>query len=341
MIKSEHIVITRAGGPEVMHLQSFTLAPPAETEVRVRIEAAGVAFADVMMREGRYPSVKLPTTPGYDCVGHVEQVGARVTDLQIGQRVAALTVVGSYARHINIPSAWAAPIPESVPKDQAVALILNYVTAYQMMFRNTALASGDWALVHGGGGGVGTALLDLCRHRGINTFATASVRKHPLVASYGAIPIDYDNEDFVQVIQAECPRGGADAVFDHLGGGHLKRSYAALCPTGVLVSYGALAAFSNGRASILKGVKLLTNQPKFSPLDLLGQNKAVVGFDIAGRRLARPDWFATDVSALMTLWETGKVRPVIDDVLPLKSAQEAHERLGKGQVMGKIVLDCE
>lgn len=340
MTPTERIVVARSGGPSVLQLKSAALPAPGPAEIQVRVEAAGVAFADVMVREGLYPGVKLPATPGYDLVGRIAQVGSGVDALQVGQRIGALTVTGGYARHINIPSAWAAPIPDTLPAAQAVALILNYVTAFQMMSRNTALQPGDVALVHGGGGGVGTALLDLCRHRGVRAFATASIGKHDLVARHGGVPIDYRREDFVRLIRQETPHQGVDAAFDHLGGVHLKRSYAALRPTGVLVSYGALAAFAGGRASVAEGLRLLWGQPRFAPLDLLSANKAVVGFDIAGRRNARPDWFAADLAELVALAAAGTIRPIVDMVVPLASAHEAHTRIGQGEARGKIVLDC-
>lgn len=340
MTKTERIVVERAGGPAALRLTSVELSPPAPGEVQVRIEAAGVAFADVMVREGFYPGVKLPATPGYDIIGRIERIGGGVDGPQVGQRVAALTVTGGYARHINIPASWAAPIPESLPPAQAVALILNYVTAFQMMTRNTSLSVGDVALVHGGAGGVGTALLELCRHRGVRAFATASSNKHALVEGYSAVPIDYRREDFVRRVRNEAPFGGADAVFDHLGGAHLKRSYAALRPTGVLVSYGALSAFAGGRANLWDGLRLLFGQPRFAPLSLLTANKAVVGFDIAGRRDARPDWFAGDLVELVALAEAGRIRPIVDSILPLHRAQEAHARIGRSEARGKIVLDC-
>ncbi len=340
-MKSERIVVARAGGPEKLRLVSCTLPALGAHDVRVRIDAAGVAFADIMVREGRYPGVPMPATPGYDLVGHVEAIGEEVRGIRIGQRVAALTVTGAYARHAVIPAAWAAPISDVLDAPTAVALILNYVTAWQMLFRNTALEAGDAALVHGGAGGVGTALLELCREQGIVAFATVSEKKRGLVQELGAKPIDYVREDFVARVRAETKGGGADAAFDHLGGVHLKRSYAALRASGVLVSYGGLAAFRGGRSSLLAGAGMLLGQPRFAPLQLLLANKNIVGFDIAGRRAARPDWFAKDLGDVFALAERGRLSPLIDVVMPLAAAADAHRRLASGVVRGKIVLDCQ
>lgn len=340
MNDTEYIHVARAGGPERLELRAGAIPRPGPGELRVRIEAAGVAFADVMVREGRYPGVRAPVTPGYDLVGRIDAVGDGVHDWQLGERVGALTVTGAYARHRVIPARWATRVPESLDAAVAVSLILNYVTAYQMLWRNTALAAGDTALMHGAGGGVGTALLELCRLRGVRTIATASAGKHALVRSLGGEPIDYAREDFVARVLALTGGRGADAAFDHLGGPHLKRSFAALQATGVLVSYGGLAAFRGGRLNLLEGARMLLAQPRFAPMELLLANKAVVGFDIAGRRAARPDWFAEDLTRLYAMAERSEIRPVIASRIPLAEARRAHEAIGHAQAQGKIVLIC-
>jgi len=220
-----------------------------------------------------------------------------------------------------------------------VALVLNYVTAWQMLERNTGVGTDDAVLVHGAAGGVGTALLEICRLRNVRVFGTASPGKHDLVAALGGIPIDYAKEDFVARVRSETGGLGVDAAFDHLGGAHLKRSFAALRATGVLVAYGGLSAFKGGRLNLINGVRMLITQPQFKPLDLLSANKAVVGFDIAGRRRVRPDWFAADLKEIFVLAQVGALQPIIASRLPLSRAREAHEMLGGSNVRGKIILD--
>lgn len=337
---NEFIHVARAGGPERLELRTGPMPAPGPGAVRVAVEAAGVAFADIMVREGRYPGVRAPVTPGYDLVGRIEAVGAGIDPALIGSRVGALTVTGAYTRHVVLPATWAAPMPEALDAAIAVSLVLNYVTAWQMLTRATTLASGDSALVHGAAGGVGTALVQLCGLMGVRAFATASRGKHDLVMAQGGVPIDYAAEDFVARVRAETPGGGVDAVFDHLGGKHLRRSFLALRASGVLVSYGGLAAFPRGRLGLVAGLRMVAGQPRYAPLDLLRANKAVVGFDIAGRRDARPDWFAADLAHLATLAEAGAIVPVIAERLPLARARDAHELLGRGGARGKIVLLC-
>lgn len=337
---TERIEVDHPGGPDRLRLRSVPLPEPGPGQVRIRVEAAGVAFADIMVREGRYPGVRTPVTPGYDLVGRVEAVGADVMSPTIGDRVGALTVTGSYARHVVIEAADAVLIPGALEAGAAVSLILNYVTAWQMLRRNTSLAKGDVALVHGAAGGVGTALLELCRLGGVRAIGTASAGKHKLVAERGGLAIDYRSEDFVKRVLRETQGQGADAVFDHLGGAHLLRSYAALRAGGVLVSYGGLSAFRGGRTNLSGGLAMLFLQPRFTALKLLLDNKAVVGFDIAGRRRARPDWFAIDLAMLAEMAYAGQIAPAIAARFPLHDAAKAHEMLGRGQARGKIVLDA-
>lgn len=219
-MSSEHIVVERAGGPERLQLVTVPVREPRVGELRVRVETAGVAFADVMVREGRYPGVRLPATPGYDFVGTVEAAGDGIDASRVGRRVGALTVTGGYARHAYVRADRVTPVPDGLGSIAAVALILNYVTAWQMLTRNTQASAGDTVLVHGGAGGVGTALLQLCRLQGVRALATASAGKHDLVRSLGGMPIDYATEDFVERCRVETDGVGVDAVFDHLAGAH-------------------------------------------------------------------------------------------------------------------------
>jgi NADPH2:quinone reductase len=169
----------------------------------MRVHAAGVAFLDLLMREGTYPGgPKPPFTPGYDLVGEVESTGAGVRGLQVGQRVAALTVYGSYTDWICLPADDLVPVPDGLDAAEAVSLVLNYVTAYQLLHRAARVAPGERILVQGAAGGVGTAILQLGRLAGLEVFGTASAKDLEVVASLGATPIDRRRDDFVAVLRA-------------------------------------------------------------------------------------------------------------------------------------------
>ena len=190
-MRQRQVLLTGVGGPEVLEVVERDAPEPGRGEVRVRVLAAGVAFADVLMRHGKYPGApKIPFTPGYDLVGEVEKLGEGVGGVTVGQRVAALTQVGSYAQRVVVAAEELVPVPDGVDPAEAVALVLNYVTAYQMLHRVAEVRPGERILVHGAAGGVGTALLDLGRLGGLEAYGTASAAKHDAVRRFRATPID-------------------------------------------------------------------------------------------------------------------------------------------------------
>jgi NADPH2:quinone reductase len=206
--KNLRVVITAQGGPEVLKLVEDDLPIPGPGQVRVRNLASGVAYADVLMRHGLYPKTPpFPFAPGYDIVGEIDALGEGAQDLAIGQHVAALTMIGGYAQFTVVPAAHLVPVPANLDPAEAVSLVLNYVTAYQMLHRATQLRQGQSFLVHGAAGGVGTAALQLGKIAVLKMFGTASKAKHPLVSSLGATPIDYRSENFVDRIGQLAPGG--------------------------------------------------------------------------------------------------------------------------------------
>jgi NADPH:quinone reductase-like Zn-dependent oxidoreductase len=338
-MKNERIFISHKGDPSVLKMISDVVSPPGPNEVLIRVRAAGVSFADVMVREGIYPGVKLPVTPGYDVMGEVESVGDEVRNFHKGDRVAAMTVVGGYSRYVSVPSRHAVPVPPGLESGAAVSMVLNYLTAFQMIKRCTHVVPGDAILVHGAAGGVGTALLQLASIEGLKAFGTASEGKLHLVESLGGVPIDYENEDFVARIGRDTPDGVA-AAFDFVAGAHAKRSYQTLRSTGTLVCYGAFGVTTNGHVQPLKALMTLLRDPSFKPIGLLGDNKGCVGYNTRMWRDSRPENYAADLGTLFELLKEGRIAPVIGARFLLKDAADAHLLLNRRGVTGKIVLDC-
>ncbi|HEY5078537.1 MAG TPA: medium chain dehydrogenase/reductase family protein, partial [Opitutaceae bacterium] len=335
----ERIFISRKGDPSVLKLISDEVGPPRPDEVLIRIKAAGVSFADVMVREGIYPGVKLPVTPGYDVVGDVEAVGDGVRDFRKGDRVAAMTVVGGYSRYLSVPAKHVVRVPQEVESGAAVSMVLNYLTAYQMIKRCTHMVAGDSILVHGAAGGVGTALLQIASIEGLKAFGTASGGKLHQVEQLGGVPIDYTKADFVARIQRDT-QDGVSAAFDFVAGAHAKRSYQALRSTGTLVCYGAFGVTTNGHVQPLKALITLLRDPSFKPIGLLGDNKGCVGYNTRMWRDSRPEMYAADLGTLFALLKEGRIAPVIGARFPLQNAADAHLLLNRRGVTGKIVLDC-
>jgi NADPH:quinone reductase-like Zn-dependent oxidoreductase len=333
----QRILITRHGGTEVLQLSEDELPEPQAGEVRVRILATGVAFTDILIREGLYPGVpKVPFSPGYEIVGVVDQLGVGVSDVHTGQRVVALTITGGYSEFLCLPATELVPVPEGVDAAEAVCLVLQYVTAYQLLHRIAQVKAGQSILVHGAAGGVGTALLELGKLANLKMYGTASKAKHQLVANLGGIPIDYQNEDFVERIRG-LTNDGVDVVFDAIGGTHLLSSYKTLAPQGKLISYGFSSALNSKRGRILKlGASFLV----LSLLKLLPDSHYTVFYNIARFKQQHPEWFREDLTTLLNLLSHQQIKPIIADRLPLEAAAQAHELLEHSAVSGQLVLLC-
>lgn len=329
--------IPRKGPATVLTAVERGLPPPAAGEVRVAIEAVGVAYADIMMRQGVYAGHKPPITPGYDLVGRVEAVGPDVKDLAIGQRVAGITVFGSYATRRNVPARWLVPAPEGVDAGRLVAAVLNGVTAWQMLHRVTHPAPGEWVLVHGAGGGVGGLLLDLARIAGVRAIGTASRGKADAIIQRGGEPVDYAREDVVARAMA-LSDGGVAAAFDHLGGKHFKTvSMPSLRPGGVGVFYGAYDVSRGGKVNPLAVADLLLNA-RFSSLGLFAKGQGVVAYSSEPWRDERPAAYRSDLATVLKLVADGVLMPEVGAAYPLRAAAEAHRALEARSVTGKIVL---
>lgn len=330
-MQSKRLVVDAPGAP--LKLIQDTCPDPKPDAVQVRILTAGVSYADVSIRYGVYPAaIPYPLTPGYEIVGRVEKVGADVQHVQVGQMVAALTVINGYREIINLPAHALLPIPAGFDPVKVVSLLLNYVTAYQLLHRVAQVQPGQRVLIHSAAGGVGTALLQLGRLAGVEMYGTASAGKHALVRDLGATPIDYKAVDFVEVIQA---MGGVDVALDAIGGAHLARSYQALRPSGLLVVYGLLAALEQGTPHPELVERYMEDM---TAIQQNGDPRRVLDYSVSMLKHDHPDWYAEDLAILLALLADGKINPIIDQCFPMEQGQQAHERFERGQHVGKIVL---
>jgi len=330
--KNARVLITAKGGPEVLKLVEEDLPQPSSDQVRVKVLAAGVAFADILMRHGLYPGQPpFPFAPGYDIVGDIDAVGERVENFRVGQRVAALIMTGGYSQFSVVPAIHLVPVPDGLDPAEAVALVLNYVTAYQMMHRVAQLRPGQSMLVHSAAGGVGTAALQLGKVIGLTMFGTASKSKHELVSGLGAVPIDYRSENFVDRIHQLAP-GGVDCVLDPIGGPQWWDSYRCLKRGGTLVCYGVQAAVSKGQLTAGAGFALL------GLMKLLPDGKKATWYNVKSLRDQHPEQFREDLSKLFELLSTRQIEPVIAGRFPLNEAARANAMLETAQLTGKLVL---
>ena len=337
-MNNRRVVITRLGGPEVLEEIEEPVPVPGPGQVRVRVLATGVAFADVLMRYGLYPGVpKIPYSPGYDIVGVVDALGEGVTEPAAQETVAALIRFGGYSQYVVAPAQELVHVPGGLDPAEAVSLILNYTTASQLLFRFGNLRPGSKVLIHGAAGGVGTAALELGKLRCLELYGTASKSKHATVCRLGGTPIDYQTQDFVDVIR-RMTGAGVDLVLDGVGSWNFLRSYRTLRPGGKLLAYGMSAVVVGGTASRAAG---LMSFALLGLLRALPDGKSARWYNITTEKKRRPEWFREDLSALFGLLAEGKIKPIVSERLPLRQARIANQLIEKAAVTGKVVLLCQ
>jgi NADPH2:quinone reductase len=338
------IIVTHYGGPDALRVVEEECPEPKHNEVRVRVLAAGVALPDIMAREGVHPETpSVPYTPGWDLVGEVDRLGNGVSGIEPGQIVAAMPIHGAYAQFVCLPQRELVPVPSGLDAAEAVSLILNYITAYQMLHHSAKVKPGQRVLIHGASGGVGTALLQLGRLVELEMYGTCSSRGARAVAELGGVPIDYRNQDYVKEVR-HLTGEGVDAVFDPIGGVHLWRSREALRPGGRVVGYGnttslrgeGLGSDRTGRRNRLHGIPAYVLY--IAGGWLLPGRKRIVPYSIQTLKRLRPALFRQDLIALFDLLQQKKIKPLIAQRFPLAEARRAQELLAKGGVIGKIVL---
>jgi len=343
-MKHTRIVVQHYGGPDALEVMEEELPEPTQGQVRVKVLCAGVALPDVMAREGVHPETpRVPFTPGWDLVGVVDRLGAGVIGIAPGQIVAAMPIHGAYAEFVCLPQSELVPVPVGLDPSEAVSLVLNYITAHQMLHRSARVQPGQRVLIHGAAGGVGTALLQLGRLAGLEMYGTCSSRGASAVSDLGGVPIDYRHQDFVEEIR-RLTGNGVDAVLDHFGGAHLWQSRRALRPGGRVIGDGLITQIrGEGLASGRPGRRRRYRGTAIFGLYILGGRilpgrKRVIPYSIQTLKRLKPEWFRQDLAVLFELLQQGRIRPVIARRFPLAEARRAHELLGEGGVIGKIVL---
>jgi NADPH2:quinone reductase len=344
-VKYSRIIVSKFGGPENLHLIEDEIPEPNANQVRVKILTAGVSLADILIREGIHPESLFKRPPlciGWDIVGIVDKIGdkaSRTSTCRIGDTVAALPVVGGYAEYLCLPFDQLVPVPYGLDPVEAVSVILNYTTAYQMLHRSAHIESRESVLVHSGGGGVGTALLQLGKLQGLEMYSTCSLGKQKIVLELGGKPIDYKSVDFVKEI-FRLTNDGVDAVFDGIGTESLKRSYKALRTGGRLIGYGFGSKSKERSSRVGQIVSNVVNWMNVLSLNLIPDSRKVIPYSIQTLKRRQPDWFREDLQIVFNLLKQQKIKPVISTRLPLNQAVQAHELLESGSITGKIVLFC-
>jgi NADPH:quinone reductase-like Zn-dependent oxidoreductase len=332
--------ITSAAGPDGLEVRESADPVPGPGELRIRVRAAGLGFAEVMAAQGLYPDApKRPCVVGYEVAGVVDAAGHGVTEHAVGSRVVALTHFGGHSDLVCVPQEQVFAIPEGKDFEAAAALPVTYLTAYHMLFRVACVRGGERVLVHMAAGGVGTAVLQLCRTvPGVKVFGTASAAKHELLRAQGcAHPIDYRSTDYAAEVRRLTGGEGVDVVLDPLGGADWRKGLKLLRPCGRLVAYGFANLTSGQRRRPLHVLSKAAGIPLLTPLQLMNSNRTVSGVNL-GHLWGRMDILREEFREVIALWEAGTITPVVDSTFPFAEAAAAHRRMLERQNTGKIVL---
>lgn len=322
-------MLPRAGGPGVLQCVDLPIEQPEPGQLRIKVRAAGVGATDLIVLAGKYAfAPKIPLVPGYEVAGVVDAVGPGVTNFKIGQRVAALTVYGGFGELLIRGAQDFLPIPDEVSDVQAAGVILNYVTAWQMIHRVAKVRPGQVALVTGAAGGVGTAALQLLHLAGVKTYGAASIGKHALVRTLGATPIDYRAGRIDRLVRALEPKG-VDCAFDAIGGANIPLCTGATKHGGMVVGYGFMGA-PNTLAIMVMFWNIFIGAP------LRGRRGTFYGISRLYRKDPKP--LHEDLPKIFALVAAAKIDPLITLTLPLLDAAKALTLLAAGNVEGKIVL---
>jgi NADPH:quinone reductase-like Zn-dependent oxidoreductase len=332
--------IPEYGKPDVLEVRTAEDPQPGPGEVRVRVRASGINFADIMARQGLYQDAPPPPmVVGYEVSGVIDAVGEGVDAQKQGQRVIAITRFGGYADAVCVDAGLVHPMPERMSFEEGAALPVTYLTAYHMLFNVFRVRSGDHVLIHQAAGGVGTAASQLCRSvGGVTTYGTASKSKHDYVRSNGCDhPIDYHSLDYETEVRRLTDDRGVHVVLDALGGDDWKKGYALLRPGGMLIPFGWANMAKHGKRRIKHVLGQLTHTPWWTPMKLMHENKGVSGVNM-GHLWDERELMAEAFTALLDLYDRGAIEPRVDRSFPFEQAGEAHAYIEAGQNVGKVLL---
>lgn len=335
----KQIWISKAGPPEVLEVREAPDPEPKAGELRIRVAATGINFADTSARMGLYPDAPpIPCVVGYEVAGTIDKLGEGVDGFAIGDEVAALCRFGGYSDVICVPHGQVVRVPEGLSLEAAAAAPVNYLTAWLMLVELGNLKDYHTVLVHAAAGGVGQAALQICKWRGATVIGTASAGKHERLREAGIDHcVDYRNQDFEAEVMGITEERGVDIVLDAVGGESYAKSFRCLRHTGRLFMFGASSFTPDQQRRWLPVIKGLIKSPRFRPLDLLDKNRGVFGVNL-GHLWHETERLTGMFEELMAKLGDGTFAPVIDRVFPFSQAADAHRYIHERKNFGKLLL---
>jgi len=318
------IRINQTGDPDVMHLEEIERPVPRRGQVLIKIAAAGINYADLAQRQGHYLTpTRLPMTMGFEAAGAVEQLGPDVISPAVGTRVAAF-VTGAYAEYAVGAAATAVPIPDALDFNRAAALLVQGVTAYQLLHESAQLQPGESVLVHAAAGGVGTLAVQLARLLGAGTVigTASSDKKLDLARRLGAnLGINYTDDSWPRQVREATGGLGADVILEMVGGENIERNLQCLAPFGRMVVFGA----ASGQPSTM------------APTRLMAKNQTITGYWLTAW-MSRPARVAYAIQQLLGYIAQRQLEVIVGETFPLARAADAHRAIAARRTIGKVVL---
>lgn len=326
------VILEKYGGPEVLKVADLPVDEPGPGEVLINVRAAGVGFSDLLFRMGLRKLEQLPAVLGYEVAGTIAKQGPAVTSPDVGARVVAFLPHGGYAEQVVARVGDVLVLPKRLSFEQGAAIPLAFSTAYAGLVRFGASTPGERVLIHGAGGGVGSASALLARKLGLETWGTASPSKQDALLALGINhPLDYTSDHW----QDGLPE--FDLIMDPLGGASFRRSYRLLGAGGRLVCFGASGVMAGERKSIFAALKTLARTPRFNLMKQITDSRTIIGLDTVAL------WHRFgNISALLqplgAFLDADGVSPLVAAAVPFDDAPRAHRMLSERTNVGKVVL---
>jgi len=334
------VILTKYGAPEVLKVKELKDPQPLDNQVRIKVHYAGINFAEIMARMKLYPGGPKPgSVLGGEVSGVIDEIGKDVKGLSIGDKVMGLTLSGSYSSQACIDADSIIPLPDNFKLDEAAAFPVTYITAYMMMFDLGNLQEGDTFLIHGAGGGVGTAAIQLAKTKNIKIIGTSSSWKHDKLMKLGVDKcIDYNTDNTEKEIMDFTNGKGVDLVIDPISAKNWKSSYRVLAKMGKLIIYGDQNLVKGDKLKPLVAMKEIFSMPKYRPMDLMANNKAVMGYHLG--RFKGHEWkVKRSINNLIKLINDHDLHPIIDSKFSFEDAPKAHRHIQNRKNFGKVLLD--
>lgn len=342
--KKTEVIIKKAGGYDRLDFRESPIPSPNAGEVLLEVAAAGVNYADCVVRMGLYSSAKKyvgwPITPGFEVAGTILAVGEGVTDLAVGSRVLGITRFGGYTTHLVIPRDQAFLLPPNLSFAQAAGVPAVFLTAYYALFHLAAASKGSDILVHSAAGGVGTTLVQMAKKAGCRTVGVVG-RSHKIqtVKDLGAdAVIDKSSQDLWKEAETLAPHGYA-AIFDANGVSTLSQSYKHLGSPGRLIIYGfhSMMPRKGGKPNWLKLAWDYIRTPRFNPLALTEENKSVMAFNLS-YLFEKKELLLPAMQEILAWLQGGELQAPPVSLYPLRDVARAHQDIESGQTIGKLIL---